>query len=122
MSQDRPTAAELIDAVREFIEKDVAPELSGQKAFHARVAANALTLAMRELRDGPATDAAARDRLRNLLGEEGDLETLNRRLAERIRAGEMDDRADATLDHLLKTAEDKLRIANPRHLPRAGLE
>ena len=120
MSQDRPTAAELIDAVREFIEKDAVPELTGQKAFHARVAANALALAARELRDGPAADAAARDRLRRLLDEDGDLETLNRRLAERIRTGAMDGREGATLTHLLETARDKLRIAYPRHLPNEG--
>ena len=41
--QDRPTYAELLAAVRHFLEADVVPRLDGPKKFHARVAANART-------------------------------------------------------------------------------
>ena len=39
---DQPSTLELVRAVRDFIETRAMPELKGQTAFHARVAANAL--------------------------------------------------------------------------------
>jgi aminoglycoside phosphotransferase (APT) family kinase protein len=49
----RPTASELLDAVREFLTGQVMPATTGQTAFHARVAANALAIVARELELGP---------------------------------------------------------------------
>ncbi len=48
----RPTASELLDAVREYLTGSVLPGTSGQLAFHARVAANALAIVARELELG----------------------------------------------------------------------
>jgi aminoglycoside phosphotransferase (APT) family kinase protein len=45
----RPTASELLDAVREFLSDQVMPSTTGQLAFHARVAANVLGIVAREL-------------------------------------------------------------------------
>jgi Ser/Thr protein kinase RdoA (MazF antagonist) len=55
----RPTASELLDAVREFLTGQVMPATSGQLAFHARVAANALGVVARELELGPLPPGAA---------------------------------------------------------------
>jgi aminoglycoside phosphotransferase (APT) family kinase protein len=49
----RPTASELLDAVRGYLTDQVVPGTSGQLAFHARVAANALAIVARELDLGP---------------------------------------------------------------------
>ncbi len=49
----RPTASELLEAVREFLTDQVMPGTSGQLAFHARVAANVLGTVARELELGP---------------------------------------------------------------------
>src|SRR5215469_8080317 len=49
----RPTASELLDAVREFLTAQVMPATTGQTAFHARVAANVLGIVARELELGP---------------------------------------------------------------------
>ncbi len=49
----RPTAGEMLDAVRGFLTDEVMPATSGQLAFHARVAANALAIVSRELELGP---------------------------------------------------------------------
>ena len=49
----RPTASELLEAVREFLTGQVMPATSGQVAFHARVAANVLGIVARELELGP---------------------------------------------------------------------
>ncbi|MGO9550677.1 DUF6285 domain-containing protein, partial [Mycobacterium sp.] len=45
----RPTAAELLAAVAEFLETDVRESTAGQVNFHSRVAANALRIVEREL-------------------------------------------------------------------------
>jgi aminoglycoside phosphotransferase (APT) family kinase protein len=48
----RPTASELVEAVREYLTGSVLPTTTGQVAFHARVAANALAIVARELELG----------------------------------------------------------------------
>jgi aminoglycoside phosphotransferase (APT) family kinase protein len=48
----RPTASELLEAVREFLTGQVMPASTGQLAFHARVAANILGIVARELELG----------------------------------------------------------------------
>ena len=48
----RPTASELLEAVREYLLGSVMPGTTGQLAFHARVAANALAIVARELELG----------------------------------------------------------------------
>ena len=70
----RPTAAELLEAVREFLSADAMPALPGELAFRARVAANAVAIVERELAMGdvpsPAdgsVDAVARHVLAKLL-------------------------------------------------------
>ncbi len=134
--QDRPTALELLDAVRRFLEEQVVPALDGPRQFHARVAANVLAIVDRELTDGEAQLRAEWGRLAALLGVatppaappehaselRDTVAALTRELAARIRAGGADAgpfRA-AVLAHLRATADEKLRIANPRYLAEAS--
>jgi aminoglycoside phosphotransferase (APT) family kinase protein len=59
----RPTASELLEAVREFLTGQVMPASTGQLAFHARVAANILGIVARELELGaipPGSELADR--------------------------------------------------------------
>src|SRR5206468_2895723 len=65
--QDRPTAEELLDAVREFLEQQVVPVLDGTAKFHARVAANVLAIVGRERRQEAQQLAAEWQRLDALL-------------------------------------------------------
>lgn len=102
----RPTAAELVDAVRGHLADDLGPSLEGSARFHARVATHALEVVERELRLGPAQAVAHARRLEGL-GVADDAE-----LATRIRAGELDDRPD--VDAAVRAAVvDRLRVANP---------
>ena len=48
-----PSAATLVDSVREFLEADVMTSTDGRVQFHARVAANALAIVERQLRAIP---------------------------------------------------------------------
>ena len=104
---DRPTALELLEAVREWIEGDVRTGTEGRLSFHARVAANALRTLERELSLEPGLSAAHAERLR-ALGTESDGE-----LAARIRAGDLDDRLDEVRTLVAASVHDKLLVANP---------
>lgn len=106
---DVPTMAELVEAVREWIEHDVLTATDGRLKFHALVAAGMLATIERELVLGPqqAVDHAAR---LARLGCTDDAE-----LAARIRAGELDDRYPELLAVLRASVADKLAVANPRY-------
>ena len=117
MAQDRPRAAELVQAVREFLENDVMAATEGRVQFHTRVAVNALGMIERELTDGAAFAAAERARAVALLGHDGDGHELERELAAGIRAGTLDDRIDAVRGHVRATVREKLLVANPGYLP-----
>jgi hypothetical protein len=117
MTQDRPTAVELVQAVREFLEHDVMAATEGRVRFHTRVAVNALGMIERELTDGPSFAAAERARAVAVLGHDGEPAALERELAERIRDGSLDDRSDAVREHVRATVREKLLVANPGYLP-----
>jgi Domain of unknown function (DUF6285) len=112
---DQPSIRELVEAVREFLEKRAMPELKGHTAFHARVAANALGIVSRQLERGPAAAEEEHARLVTLLGEEGSLEDLNRALCRRIREGTVALDAAGLQQHLERTTLDKVAIDQPNY-------
>jgi Domain of unknown function (DUF6285) len=114
--QDRPTAVELLEAIREFLEHDVMPAVEGRVQFHSRVAVNALGMLERELRLGPDLDAAERARLAGLLDHDADLAALTTELAGRIRDGSLDDRRDDVVAAVRESVRAKLLVSNPRYL------
>jgi hypothetical protein len=128
--QDRPTAIELLNAVREFIEQDVLPGLEGRKRFHALVSANVLGIVARELAEEETMLVAEWRRLRDLLGVaetippgrqsglRSAVRALTEQLVERIRAGDADGGSfgDAVRAHVRMTVVEKLRVANPKYL------
>jgi hypothetical protein len=122
MAQDRPTAAELVEAVREFLERDVMAATEGRVQFHTRVAVNALGMIERELTNGAAFAAAERTRAaavldRGELAVGDDVRALEREIAAGIRDGSLDDRLDAVRAHVRATVREKLLVANPGYLP-----
>jgi Domain of unknown function (DUF6285) len=104
---DAPTAAELVEAVREFLEGDVMAATEGRVRFHARVAARVLAIVERELAAGPAPAEAHAARLAALgVADEA-------ALAAAIRSGRLDDRWDEVAAAVRATVADKLAVANP---------
>lgn len=109
---DRPTAAELVESVREWIERDVMPAVEGRLQFHARVAVNSLDIVLREFDLGPAQRERHDERLARL-GHPDDAS-----LAAAIRRGAHDADLAAVLAELRGAVEDKVRVANPRYMTR----
>jgi hypothetical protein len=110
---DQPSMRELVDAVREFLETKAMPELKGHTAFHARVAANALAIVVRELDESPKSGQEEKARLRGLLAKDGTLDELNRELCKRIRSGKFTMATPGLIEHLEKTTRDKVAIDQP---------
>ena len=101
----RPTAAELVAAVAEFLESDVRANTTGSVNFHALVAANVLRTVERELlNDTAAEPLAALERL----GYPDE-----RALAAAIRTGDLDDRGDEVVRGLRALVRHRLAIAHP---------
>ena len=93
---DRPDAAELIEAVFEFLAGEVLPSADDHRLkFRTLVAMNALAIARRELESG--SEPQRPEQLADL--------------ATRIRAGE-----SADLVELKEHVAAKLRISNPAYL------
>ena len=107
---DVPTAAQLVEAVRDWLQNDVLTATEGRLQFDTRVAINVLAMVERELELGAAQAAAHADRLRRL-GVADDTE-----LAAAIRSGALDDRLDEVRALVWESVRDKLAVANPKYL------
>lgn len=111
---DAPSAKELVEAVKSFIDNTAMTQLTGHAAFHARVASNALATVLREMEQRPAAEARERERLQALLcSDETDVGVLNRTLCEEIRAGRVDLTTPSLLTHLKSTTIDQLSVDQP---------
>lgn len=112
---DKPSGDLLVEAVASFLREELLPQLDATAAFKARVAANALDIAIREMRSGPAIGTAEALRLKHLLGHDGDLAALNRDLCDAIRAGDVTLETPGLSDHLWATTLDKLAVEQPSY-------
>ena len=111
---DAPSAMELLEAVREWIDHEVIPSTDGRLRFHARVASNVLGMVEREIELGSGQCEAHQERLAQL-GVADD-----RELAAAIRRREFDDRGDELRTLLADVVLDKLAVANPRYVSGGG--
>jgi hypothetical protein len=103
----RPTAAELVAAVAEFLETDVRESTAGQVNFHSRVAANALRMVEREL----LADTEAADGVAGVLARVGCVDEAQ--LAAAIRAGELNGGNDDVQSALRALVGRRLAAAHP---------
>ena len=127
---DRPTALELIAAVRAYLEGELMPTLTDARLrFQTLIAVNVLSIVERELQGeeqqlseeweslAPMLDMAGPMplRLSELKQQVRDAHSL---LCRRIRAGEFDEpsRFAALSKQLCRCVERKLAVANPRYL------
>lgn len=117
MLDERPTAAELVTAVADFIEKKVAKQLDAHTAFHAKVAVNALHIVIRELQSGAAVAAADGQRLATLTGVAADagLPAQNKTLCALIDDGTLAIDDPALHEHLMQSVLARIAIDSPKY-------
>lgn len=118
MPRSMPDATIILKAAVKYLEEELMPTLAGYHRFKTRVTANALNLVRRELEMRDAQAVAERARLASLLGHDGDVETLSRELAERIRAGAIPVDDPALRAHIRQSLADALAINNPKWMDR----
>lgn len=107
---DRPTVDELLESVREWLERDVVQVGDTRIAFHARVAANIIEMVRRE--NGASAEVDLRhDELLESLDVVNEQE-----LVDKIRDGFYDNNLLETLQKLRPVVEDKVAVANPKYL------
>lgn len=109
-----PMPAELVSGVARFLKDEVAGLLDGRQAFLAKVAANSLGIAQRELQYGGALANAELERLKALLAQNGDLETLRWELVSRLRNNIPLD-TPGLAEHLRQTVAGQLFIDQPHY-------
>ena len=106
----RPTAAELLEALREYLADEVMPATEGAVQFHARVALRVVDTVARELELSDRHLADHRDRMGALgVGSA-------RELVDAIRDGRFDDRLEQLAAALEVDVAAKLEVSDPRYL------
>lgn len=114
MPQSMPSAPVLLTAAVKYLEEELLPTLSGYHRFQIRVTANVLNIVRRELELREAQSGAERERLRALVGHDGDTERLNAELSEMIRSGAIDLNDVNLRAHVRQSLADALAINNPK--------
>lgn len=116
MSESYPPAADLLSAVSEFLQGDVAAALTDNALqFKLKIAVNVLAIVQREIVLGPANAEAKKETWSALLGEEGGSQTLQVRLSEAIAAGKFDGGDSELLSVLEAQTLRQLAIDNPKY-------
>ncbi len=124
MTQDRPEAPELLEALAEYLFTDVRGAVPREERFRVLVAANLCAVLAREWRAGDQPLREDLELFGAILGEPpapapgpAELEIAVREaeetLVERLRGGAMDDRLDELAGRLRDHVRRKLAIARP---------
>ena len=114
MAQSMPDAKVLLEAAAKYLDEELAPTLSGYHRFQTRVTINVLNIVRRELELHEAQMPAAQARLAALSGHDGEIETLERELIERMRAGTISSADPALRAHIRESLAAALAINNPK--------
>jgi hypothetical protein len=120
MSQDIPSAAELLTLAREAFLDSIVGHLPVESRYLALMIANAMAIAAREIEQGPEAAAAERKAILGLLpgaSAEAQLADLRRELAAGIRNGFFDHEAQRLIAALGTITRARLAISNPKALP-----
>jgi hypothetical protein len=122
---DRPTALELVQAVRLYLEKELQPALTDpRQRFQTLVAAHVLGIVERELPAAERLLAEEGQLLTAVLGRavgSADVPAANEELCRRVREGHYDDEGAMRelMARLRPLVVRKLQIANPRYVSAA---
>ena len=110
---DRPTSAELLEAVIDFIKAETkADSHSANKKFKFQIVLNVLNIVKREVKTGKEVNEKLTKSGSKLLNEENfSIE----KLSEKIRNKELDYENQSLIDFLYDLTEEKIKIDNPKY-------
>lgn len=132
--RDEPIGEQLLETARNLLREEILPVLPPERKHAALMIANAMIIAMRQLKNGEDGERRELRSLQSLLGHTGrdepaggaelrrQLTDLDREFAHAIRAGRGDAGAwrDAARKHLLETIRAKVLESNPKYLGEQG--
>ena len=113
--QEMPRIEELLVSVRDFLRGDIMGETRGRTNFLARVAANSVDIARRDLLLGDEHRANETARLRALFSSEDGLQELRWRLVAGLRDGSIPLDLPGLAKHLRATVVNQVAIDQPRY-------
>ena len=132
--RDEPTGEQLLETARNVLREEILPALPPERKHAALMIANAMIIAMRQLKNGEDGERKELRSLQSLLGHAGrdepaggaelrrQLTDLDREFARAIRSGRGDTGVwrDAARQHLLETIRAKVMESNPKYLGEQG--
>lgn len=113
--QDRPTAAELLDAMAADLYTEVREWVPRERRFRVLVLANLCAVIARELRAGSAPDREDLELFKELAADPWAVDSRDSAaaLAAAIRRGDLDERLPETIAGLREHVRRKLEVARP---------
>ena len=116
----RPDASELLQEISRVLKTDFLPGAAGEHQYVLRMMLNALSIARRQIADPAENDERETIQLSALLDMDAELPALERELARRVRAGEVD--SDEGLQALMwQLCLRQVAESAPRYLKQEGL-
>jgi hypothetical protein len=112
---DMPRIDELVTSVRDYLRDDVMKATKGRTNFLARVAGNSLDIVLRDLAVGEKHRTRQLERLRTILCDSDDLETLRRTLSQRLRAGSIALDHPGLAEYLREAVVNQVAIDQPSY-------
>lgn len=121
--RDRPDAARLLAQARATLLSELLEALPGDRRYTALMVANVLAIAEREIESGAAVAREEAASLARVFPDTSQRPPAEKEaeLARQIRAGERD-ASSAVHELLFESCVRRLRVTNPKHLTREGIE
>ena len=110
---DRPTSAELVEVVSEFLEKEVKSNLPDHLAFKTQIAINVLNIVKREQQNEKILSNESRAILLNLFKDSD--KTNIEELAKQIQTGKLKLDNEELRDALIEITKKKISVDNPKY-------
>jgi len=110
---DRPTNAELVEVVSEFLEKEIKINLPDHLAFKTQIAINVLNIVKREQQNEEILSKESKEILLNLFKDPNKANI--KELAKQIEAGELKLDNKELQEALIEITKKKISVDNPKY-------
>ena len=112
---DRPTSAEMVEVVSEFLEKKIKSNLPDHLAFKTQIAINVLNIVKRELQNEEVLTKESREILLTLFKDSDSDKANIEELAKQIKTGELKLENKELQEALIEITKKKISVDNPKY-------